>query len=243
MIAATPHMLMGSLDCTAPVRWLMGLLIVTDVALLGIYVGVEALEHSGRIEVAPRILDIGFDYSLSEYLNQAKWVSIGILLLILWMRSGMATALSFAIVFATVAADDIFRLHETVGALLVESLGLGAIAGLRAHDSGELLVWSFFGIIVVVAIALGFRRADAAGQRVGWTMILFLGVLIVFAVGFDMLQIVFWEVGGVKQVLGLVEDGGEMIVGSICVAYCAALTVRTSPRDGPDRRSRPKPLR
>lgn len=239
MIGATLHMLMASLDRTSPVRWLMGFLIVTDVALLGIYIGVEAMEHSGRFEVAPRILDIGFDYSLSEYLNQAKWVSIGILLLLLWMRSGMAMALSFAIVFAIVAADDIFLLHETIGALLVERLGLGPIAGLRAQDSGELLVWSFFGIIVVLAITVGFRRSDAAGQRVGRTMILFLGMLIVFAVGFDMLQIVFWDVDGVKQVLGLIEDGGEMIVGSVCVAYCAAIAVRTSLTDGTDRRLRP----
>lgn len=214
-------------DRTTPAYWPMVILLVTDVALIGVYIALEGLEHVGYFDIAPRLFDISFDQSVSEYLNQAKWVSIVILLLVFWARTRMATALGFAVVFAVVAADDILFLHETVGALLVERFGLGAIAGLRAHDTGELIVWSCLGIVVVAAFALGFRAADAAGRRVGRTLLAFLGALIFCGIGLDMLQIFFWDVGGVKQVLGLLEDGGEMVIGSVCVAYCLALVART----------------
>ncbi len=198
-------------------------LLALDALLIAQHAVLYVLQDLGWINGLPRRLDITQEGSVSEILNLGKWLVISMLLLVLWVRSKMSTALGFAVVFAVVAADDLLMLHERNGSALVRQLGLEGMLGLRAQDMGELLVWGLLGIIVVGAVLLGHLAANAAGRRVGRALLGFLGLLVLFAVGFDMLHSLFASVRGMNFLLGMVEDGGETIIGSLCLAFCAAL--------------------
>lgn len=135
----------------------------------------------------------------------------------------MSTALGFAVAFAVIAADDILMLHEGKGSALVGHLGLEGQLGLRAQDMGELLVYGLLGIIVAGAVLRGLLVADAAGRRVVQALLAFLGSLVFFAVGFDMMHTLLANVRGLNFVLSMIENGGEMIIGALCLAFCASL--------------------
>lgn len=198
-------------------------LLALDAVLIGQHGLLHILHDLDRIEAVPQQLDVNQDRSFAELLNWGKWLGISALLLAVWARSRMPAALGFAVAFALVAADDILSLHESQGAVLVWHLGLESAAGLDAQDLGELLVWAALGAVAVGSVLLGFLASDAAGRRVGRTLLAFLGTLVLFAVGFDMLHALFDAVRGANFLLGVVEDGGEMIVGSLCLAFCATL--------------------
>ena len=204
-------------------RWVLFPLLALDVLLIGQHAILYVLHDLGRISGVPQWLDITEEGSVSEYLNWGKWLAISLLLLVLWAHNRMSTALGFAVAFAVIAADDILMMHEKQGSTLIGYLGLEDRLGLRAQDMGELLVYALLGIIVVGAVLLGLLAANADGRRVGRALLAFLGLLVFFAVGLDMLHALLANVRGLNFLLGLMEDGGEMIVGSLCLAFCAAL--------------------
>lgn len=214
--------------------WLLMPLLALDLLLIGQHLAIRVLHDLGLAAPLPRWASIGEDRSLSEVLNWAKWVGIALLLLAVWARTRLPVALGFAVAFAMVALDDILSLHEGLGAVLAGRLGLGEVAGLRGQDLGELLVWSAMGVVVVGAVVLGLHASDRLGRQVGRPLLSFLGALLVFAVGFDMVHAVASHLRGLNLLIGTVEDGGEMVVGSLCLAYCAALLVsRARLRAGP----------
>ncbi|HVG46688.1 MAG TPA: hypothetical protein VM899_00915, partial [Rubellimicrobium sp.] len=171
----------------------------------------------------PEILDIGRDDSVSEYLNNVKWVCICVLLLLVYWQGRLPTALSFAFVFALVSADDIFHLHETGGEWLVDLLGIESTLGLWGQDFGELLVWAGLGVVAVSAIALGYLAADPKGRRLGNVLLAFLGALVLCAVVVDMVHSAFSASYWPNLIFEVLEDGGEMVVGSTLLARCLAL--------------------
>lgn len=217
----------------APVRrWVLLPLLALDVLLISQHAVLYVLHDLGRVSGLPQLLDITQEGSVSEFLNWGKWLVISLLLLVLWTRTKMSTALGFAVAFAVIAADDILMLHEGKGSALVSQLGLEDRLGLRAQDMGELLVYALLGTIVAGAILLGLLAADAGGRRVGRVLLAFLASLVFFAVGFDMLHALLANVRGLNFLLGMIEDGGEMIVGSLCLAFCAGL-LALAPRAEP----------
>ena len=213
--------------------WAALLLVAMDLHLIGQYVVLYHLHGLGRLTYIPLRLDIGHDLSLSELLNWGKWLGISLVLFILWAQSRMPTALGFALAFAIVAADDILSLHERGGAALVLWLGLESILGLRAQDVGEVLIWASLAAVIVLAVLISLRVADPSGWRVGQRLLAFLGALVMFGVVVDMVHALLVDNAYANLLLGLVEDGGEMITGSLCLAYCLAQVTSLRPGDTP----------
>ena len=65
---------------------------------------------------------------------------LGALVVFLEHRSRVPLALSSLLLF--IFFDDAAEYHERLGEYLVQALDLGALAGLRDQDMGELTAWA-----------------------------------------------------------------------------------------------------
>ena len=136
--------------------------------------------------------------------------------------------------FAIVLADDMLRIHERAGDEFDKLLGLTPAFGLAPDDFGELIAWAILGIFVVWFIWRGMRRGTTAQRSLGLAFCAALAALIGVGIGADMLEriiITTMETGVWFRVfLHVVEDGGEMVFGSVAAAIAVAALPPVSPR-------------
>jgi hypothetical protein len=113
-------------------------------------------------------------------------------------------------IFTYIFLDDTFQLHETVGAWISARERISGAFGLRPVDFGELIVSGAAGLGVCVSLVVAWRRSGATARRVTRTLIGLLLSLAFFGVLMDMLHVL--ATGPWEYRLGIIEDGGEMIV-------------------------------
>jgi hypothetical protein len=195
-------------------------LVTLDLALIGLHGLLGVSKRMRMIDDIPRWLDIGTDWSVSEFLNNGKWLAITLLLLLLWYRTRMTTAAGYSVVFAVILVNEVLHLHGKGGTAIAAWLSIGGLAGFRGQDLGELIFWAGLGVAIIFAVGLSHWAAGMDGRRIGRVLLLFVGALVTFAVGIDMLHSsLSWRFRA-KPIVGLIEDGGEMITGSLCLAWC-----------------------
>lgn len=199
---------------------LLALLLATDLLLIGLHV-LWGYDHW--------IWDMEDETGLSEWFQYLKWAVSAVLLLILFMRRRAMIYAAWALLFAYFAIDDSIRLHERAGSWLVQVLDLWRFEEiylehfsyfyLRAQEFGELIVAAGLGAIIVVALFVAWPGPDAIRDRtVAKRLIAWLVLFALFAVGFDMLHTMVWEIyPPAIELVGVIEDGGEMICASILV--------------------------
>ena len=113
-------------------------------------------------------------------------------------------------ILAYIFVDDTFQLHETVGAWISARERITGAFGFRPVDFGDRIVSGVVGLAVCVSLAVAWRRSGAAARRVTRTLIGLLLSLAFFGVLMDMLHVI--ATGRWEYRLGIIEDGGEMIV-------------------------------
>jgi hypothetical protein len=113
-------------------------------------------------------------------------------------------------IFSYVFLDDTFQIHERLGAWVSQRFALAGPFGLRGDDIGELMVSAAAGAIVCVALIGAWRRSTQDARRVSLVLIALLFALGFFGIVMDMLHVVM--TGTWEYRLGIVEDGGEMLV-------------------------------
>lgn len=162
---------------------------------------------------------ISFDIGHAEQFQYVKWA---ILLVTLGYVSIAARSLmhcAWAVLFLYLLIDDSQQLHETFGKQLAQAWGLRPMLGLRAQDFGELAVTAIATVPLACLIAAAYSFSDRNARRFCHTAGLLLVALAFFGIVMDMIEIIVpWA--RLRQVCGLIEDGGEMIVASLIVAYC-----------------------
>ena len=155
----------------------------------------------------------GRDGSLPEMFNYVQTALVSVFLILTWRLRGSWACLAWAALFAFVLLDDSLRYHETVGAWLAATLDLGAVAGLRAVDSGELLAWALAGAVLLPLVAAALLRTG--GEERGFALLIgaAFAALVFCGVAVDMLhQFTGW------RALTLIEDGGEMLaIAAACI--------------------------
>ncbi len=205
-------------------------LILLDLVFIGIYMVWGVLHVFYGYDKPTPAWNLDTDFSASEIFNYSKWLFICSALLIVFLRTRINLFLGFAIVFAMVLADDMGQIHERGGAYLIEAIGLQPAFGLRAQDFGEVLVWAMLGSVACLVLLVTVLRSPAHARPFASFFVVILGGLVVTAMGIDIINahealaskdpLIDALQGGVE----VLEDGGEMIVGSIgCGGALAAL--------------------
>ena len=160
-----------------------------------------------------------------EQFGYAKQAGCAALLLLVWRRTGVGVFAAWAAVFASALVDDSMQVHERVGAFLAQQLPLPqAFAGLREQDLGELAVWGLAGVVPLVVVALLHRRSPEHVRAASRGMAVVVAGYAFFGVVVDQLHAL--ALGGpLERGLGVLEDGGELVLLSVAAWYAGALLV------------------
>jgi hypothetical protein len=213
--------------------WLLRCLLIMDGLLLAGYVGAVALFWLG---VTPRILymlDIGSDRTLAEWANYLKWLACLILLWRAWRLHRAPVLLACLPVFLGILIDDAFQYHESRGPVYKDLLGLQPLWGLAATGVGQLIAFGLMGLVSALILGAGFAASAPSGRAIGLRFLALFAALILVGVGVDALHEAVaaashLRYGGLPGIaLTIVEEGGELVLASLAVAYCAGLVVFT----------------
>jgi hypothetical protein len=180
-------------------------------------------------ELAPvqnPMFDIEKDGGYAERFQYVKLFSIVVLLIWIAWKNRAVHYVAWALAFTYLLFDDSMQLHERVGRRIAESLALSPALGLRARDFGELLVTAAAGFFLAAVLLWAYRTGSRSFKKVSQDIILLILLLVFFGVVVDMAHVAFdlgWQV---TFVLGIVEDGGEMLAVSLILSYVYLTKVR-----------------
>jgi hypothetical protein len=202
-------------------RWVLVPLVLVDLAFVVASVWHLAL---GRREGAWVLETDGGYAEQFGYLQQG---AIALLLLVLALITRRGVFAAWGSLYACALADDSLRLHENKGAWLADRIGEhlwfpDGLLGLRANDLGEILVWGLLAVLPLAAVVLLHRRSDPVTRRLSLGVAVLLAAYVVCGGVIDQLHVLVMNTA-VGDAVGTLEDGGEMIVLSLTVAYAAGL--------------------
>jgi hypothetical protein len=175
------------------------------------------------------------DAGVAESFQYVKEFWITLIFLWLVFRRRRVTLFGLALLFGYFLLDDMVQIHEKLGDL---SAGLFAnlsilrwFPNLEADSIGELFAAGILGLFFLTTISLPYRRSDGATRQTFHMVFALLAVFLFFAVGVDFIHDFF---GGeiLKDVFGLLEDGGEMLALSLICWYCVSLVGEFRLSDG-----------
>ena len=130
--------------------------------------------------------------------------------------------MAWAATLVVVALDDLAQIHEVGGWWLDDRLGLPEVLGLQGRDIGELIVWAALAVPLLAAIAVTRADADRRARRDTTVLFVLMTLLVVVGAGFDALHMATVEDYEGVSLLGVLEDGGELIVLSLVVSSAVA---------------------
>lgn len=221
---------------TLSFRSLLVILLAIDCAFIAANVLAVLAVDTALIDHVPLWLKITEDRQPPEDFNYLKWLVIIAALGWQALRDRWLAPGLWALVFALVFADDAFQLHEGLGDTLSGALGVVDGALITAHDLGEILVFASLGTVTVLIALVLILRKDPASRHMNSTYLMVIIGLGVFGVGIDALHSVISHLTGssglataLQQFLGMVEDGGEMLVASFATATTLAPPSLVSP--------------
>lgn len=159
------------------------------------------------------------DRGYSEFFQYAKLLLIAVLLFSLLRKTKAAGYALWSLLFFYLLLDDAFSLHETLGGYVASSFAYVPAFGLRAQDFGELTVSFFVAVVFLVPIALLCRRGFDEFRQASKHLVVLLVALAFFGIFVDMLHVAIDMHWKITFLLGVVEDGGEMLVISLMACY------------------------
>ena len=159
------------------------------------------------------------DRSYAELFEYIKMIwSLVVLGLVAFAARSFAP-IAWAPFLALLLLDNGWTLHERVGSIAAERLGL-------SHDGGELafvaVAYSLAALPVLVA-AIRVPDSRALHRRLAIAV----AALLAFGVGGDLLHAVAIAFGGepMQRTAAIVEDGGELVAFSLVLLACATSLV------------------
>jgi len=174
----------------------------------------------------PDFFNIGRDWSAGELGNYVKWSLIVFALFLAYSRVRAPGYLALAVVFLICLLDDSLQFHERGATALISLSLISDTYGQAQGEIGELIVWSVLGAICVGIMGWGWAASNANERRKIWpALILFLGIFFC-AVILDVLHTVVVIRSMIAGLLGLAEDGGEMVVLTLLLSYIWAVFYR-----------------
>jgi hypothetical protein len=123
--------------------------------------------------------------------------------------------------------DDSLKFHERAGTLLAVQLSPW-LDKPYVPQLGEVVFWTLMALSVALPITFGWRTADMSLRRMVLPMALLFGGVVACGVGFDVIQ-TFHSSGTIGNVIGLLENGGEMVFASALLAYTVGAFPMGSP--------------
>jgi len=193
------------------------LLILADLVFIFLHIF-----HTYTSLLPSSLFSIGRDRGYAEVFQYIKEFWIVILLILLAIRKADFLYLSWSLLFFYILLDDSLMIHEKLGSLIVSWFGLHSGFGLRAQDFGELIVYFSFGFILFVLTAVAYYMSESADRRISKYLFGMLALFVFCGVIVDMVNVIVTHTM-VSPLLGMIEDGGEMLVISVITWFVFSL--------------------
>ncbi|MGC5646626.1 UNVERIFIED_CONTAM: hypothetical protein RF648_11665 [Kocuria sp. CPCC 205274] len=127
----------------------------------------------------------GIDGSLMELFGLLQLGAAAVLLLRLGLRDSAHRVLAaWGGVFLLLIADDLFRIHERVGARLALDRLLPSLGATTAQELGGLLFWAVSGLLLVGGLVYLHRRSGARARTESWALLATVVPFVLVAVGY-----------------------------------------------------------
>jgi hypothetical protein len=200
---------------------LLLILLIVDLVFIVIHIVTCFLYFIGKIENFGdyNFLVLTQDESFAEIFQYLKYVSVIVMIGYLMYVEKAYAYISWVLLFIFFLLDDSLSLHESMGEVLVEEFNFKPMFGLRAVDFGELTFVAIVGVAILLSFVLAYIKGNTIFKKRTIDLFILLGFMIFFGIGFDMLHEILGENLKVGFVIGLIEDGGEMIVMTLIVWY------------------------
>jgi hypothetical protein len=189
------------------------LLIAADTAFVVVH-----LVHKHSTLLASDLYSLSKDGGYAEIFQYVKLYWIVIMLFALWSRTREPVYTAWMLLYAYLLCDDALQIHERVGGAIARSWGYGDAFSLEGKDFGELTLSAAFGLVFLGLISMTYLRSTQVARDASKDLALLFAILVFFGVGMDVLHTAV-EVPSVKQLLGVLEDGGEMFTVSVVCWY------------------------
>ena len=192
---------------------------------IGVHALLSALKFLGFLEAGSfSFLKVTQDGGIPEIFNYFKLCFASVVLILIYRRSRIPIYLILALIFTYALLDDAFTLHETLSLDLVEALALPDM-----WKQGLYAQFLYFAIVAILSASMllgGWIDASPTHRRLSLAMLASLCALAFFAVFVDFVHSLVndsWRF--TDKALGLVEDGGEMLV--VTWSCCVALSIHS----------------
>ena len=172
------------------------------------------------------LYSLGTDRGYAEFYQYVKELWIIVLLLSICVKTRAVGYIAWAILFGYSLGDDALQVHEKFGSYIATRLSFVPLLGLRAQDFGELAVSAMSGALLLTLLAWFYVRGSDAFKQSTKHLLLLLLLVAFFGIFVDMLHTALKMGRTVNFLLGVVEDGGEMIAMSFVAWYVFLLNVR-----------------
>jgi hypothetical protein len=166
------------------------------------------------------------DRGYPEHFQYMKVLSIVIMLLLVTFRTKMIGYGVWSLLFFYLLLDDALQIHEAFGVYLASSFEFAPAIGLRAVDFGELAVSGIAAIVFLVSLAFIYVSETGGFRMASRHLLLLLFALAFFGIFVDMLHVAVDMGWRVTWLLGVIEDGGEMVAISLMASYVFLLNAR-----------------
>ncbi len=162
------------------------------------------------------------DRGFPEMYQYLKWLWIIIILIYISAQNKSYSYISWALVFSYFFLDDAMKIHEHVGEFFA-SVWVDNYTpqfGLRLEDFGELASSAIAGVILLSLLTVTYLKTNEIFRKMSKDLVLLILILVFFGIGVDMLHVATMDLGWkVSFILGVIEDGGEMITASFIAWY------------------------
>jgi hypothetical protein len=167
---------------------------------------------------------LGKDLGLAESFMYVKEYWTVLLFLILAFQKRKFIYLGWSSLFLFIMYDDIFQLHEHAGYTISAWMEFLPVSFLRANDLGELVFYIVVGVIFILLLVVPYLVADRETRQLSNQFLFLLGILGFCGVVLDLFQLKFIQQKVFFDIVGVLEDGGELVVISLICWYAYVLS-------------------
>ncbi|MDG1730418.1 MAG: hypothetical protein P8K68_12320 [Algibacter sp.] len=171
------------------------------------------------------------DLSYAEFFQYFKYLVIcGITSYIIILKKNYSY-IPWLLLFLILFLDDAFQLHESLAILFIDFFNLEPALGLRQQDIGELAYSAFVGSILLFTIVVSYITSHVIFKKTNLDISLLFSVFLFFGIVVDMAHSLVNKIPLLDYTIGLIEDGGEMIVLSLLTWYFSHIVFRPNESD------------
>lgn len=189
---------------------LLILLLLTDLVFILIHLLFRKYLFSNPL------FSIETDQGYAEVFQYIKEFWILMLLCFMAAKRRQVIYFGWSILFLYLLFDDSLQVHERLGSILSSRLHIQPGFALRPYDIGQIGVSVLFGILLFSVLGFAYFLSNDTAKQVSKRLFMLVLCVAFFGVVVDMLHV---AIPAGALILGIIEDGGEMVVMSVILSY------------------------